>query len=227
MNTSIPGPSVAVGPSAAPGPSVTVTGSGTVSAPPDRLHLRIEVEVRRPTAPHAYLRAADAASRVLDALDADQMPPLKRSTRQIGLRAEIVWADNQEQRVSGYVASQELAVTIDDPSSASAVLDAVVHAGGDDVRINSLAFGFSDPAARARLAQEAAWQDARERALQWAQLAGCTLGEVEEVTEGGGTAPAPVARHAVLAADQSMPIEPGEAEVVSTVTVRWRIVPPE
>ncbi|MBG6190285.1 uncharacterized protein YggE [Arthrobacter sp. CAN_A212] len=202
-----------------------MTGTGTASAPPDRLHLRIEVEVRRPTAPDAYLRAADAASRVLGAIDAHQMPSLKRSTRQVGLRAEIVWADNQEQRVSGYVASQELAVTIDNPASASAVLDAVVHAGGDDVRINSLVFGFSDPSARARLAQEAAWQDARERALQWAQLAGCTLGVVEEITEGGGTAPAPVGRHAVLAAEQSMPIEPGAAEVVSTVTVRWRIAP--
>lgn len=224
MNTSIPGP-VTPGPSISPNPSVTVTGTGTVSAPPDRLHLRIEVEVRESTAPQAYLRAADAASRVIDALDAEQMPSLKRSTRQIGLRAEIAWADNQEQRVSGYVASQELAVTIDDPSSASTVLDAVVHAGGDDVRINSLTFGFSDPSSRARLAQEAAWQDAHERALQWAQLAGYTLGVVEEVTEGGGTTPTPVARHAVLAADQSMPIQPGEAEVVSTVTVRWRIIP--
>ncbi|MHA7276637.1 SIMPL domain-containing protein [Arthrobacter sp. Hz1] len=207
-------------------PTITVTGTGSVSGVPDRLHLDVGVEVRRPTAPHAYLRAADAASRVFDALDALAFPSLTRATRQIGLRADIHWGENQEQKVSGYVASQDLTVTIDDLASASAVLDAVVHAGGDDARITSLAFGFSDPADRATLAQDAAWRDARDRAQRWANLAGCTLGGVETITEEAGAAPRPGMR-TMMAEDSSMPVTPGEAAVVCSVTVSWRIEPAE
>ncbi|WP_026552956.1 SIMPL domain-containing protein [Arthrobacter sp. H20] len=206
-------------------PTITVTGSGSVTGMPDRLHLGIGVEVRRPTAPHAYLRAADAASRVFDALDALELPGLTRATRQIGLRAEILWGESQEQRVSGYVASQDLAVTVSELASASAVLDAVVNAGADDARINSVSFGFSDPEARSALAQTAAWHDAAERAHRWANLAGCTLGAVESVTEEAGTATRPVLR-AMRAEESSMPVEPGEASVVCSVTVSWRIEPP-
>ncbi|MHA7155394.1 SIMPL domain-containing protein [Arthrobacter sp. TMN-50] len=205
-------------------PTITVTGTGSVSGVPDRLHLDIGVEVRRPTAAHAYLRAADAASRVFDALDALAFPSLTRATRQIGLRADIHWGENQEQKVSGYVASQDLTVTIDDPASASAVLDAVVHAGGDDTRITSLSFGFSDPADRASLAQDAAWRDARDRAQRWADLAGCTLGAVESIAEDTGAVPHPLMR-TMMAEDASMPVAPGEAAVVCSVTVRWRIEP--
>ena len=206
-------------------PTITVTGTGSVTGVPDRLHLGIGVEVRRPTAPQAYLQAADAAARVFAALDALQRGSLKRSTRQIGLRAELLWGENQEQRVTGYVASQDLDLSIDDLSSTSDVLDAVVQAGGDDARISSLSFGFSDPEARAVLAQEAAWLDAVSRARRWAELAGCALGVVEEVSEDVGPSPRPLMRRAMLAEQSSMPIEPGEADVVCSVTVRWRIHP--
>lgn len=205
-------------------PTITVTGTGSVSGVPDRLHLDVGVEVRRPTAPHAYLRAADAASRVFDALDSLAFPSLTRATRQIGLRADIHWGENQEQKVSGYVASQDLTVTIDNLVSASDVLDAVVHAGGDDARITSLAFGFSDPADRAALAQRAAWQDAHDRAQRWADLAGCALGAVESVTEEAGAVPRPLLR-TMAAESSSMPVAPGEATVACSVTVSWRIEP--
>ncbi|MBG6180537.1 SIMPL domain-containing protein [Arthrobacter sp. CAN_A1] len=203
-------------------PTITVTGTGSVSGVPDRLHLDVGVEVRRPTAPHAYLQAAEAASRVFDALDALAFPALTRATRQVGLRADIRWGENQEQQVSGYVASQDLTVTIDNLASASEVLDAVVLAGGDDARITSLTFGFSDPAARANLAQKAAWQDARDRAQRWADLAGCTLGAVDSVSEEAGAGSRPMMR-TMLAGDSSMPVVPGEAAVVCSVTVSWRI----
>ncbi|MHA7273763.1 SIMPL domain-containing protein [Arthrobacter sp. TMT4-20] len=204
-------------------PTITVTGTGSVAAVPDRLHLGVGVEVRRPTAPQAYLGAADAAVRVFDALDSLRLQSLQRATHQIGLRAEILWGENQEQRVTGYVASQDLNLSIGDLSSASAVLEAVVQAGGDDARISSLSFGFSDPGARAAQAQEAAWQDALARARRWAELAGCVLGTVEEVSEVAGHSPRPLMREVMLAEQSAMPVEPGEADVVCSVTVRWRI----
>lgn len=203
--------------------TITVTGTGSVAAVPDRLHLGVGVEVRRPAAPQAYLGAAAAVVRVFDALDALQLQSLRRTTRQLGLRADILWGENQQQRVTGYVASQELILSIDDLSSASAVLDAVVQAGGDDARISSLSFGFSDPGAKAAEAQEAAWQDALSRARRWAELAGCVLGTVEEVSEVAGHPPRPLSPKVMMTEQASMPVEPGEADVVCSVTVRWRI----
>jgi uncharacterized protein YggE len=81
----------------------------------------------------------------------------------------------------------------------------------------------TDDSVAAAAAREAAYDDARERAVALATLAGHRLGEVRSVTEGGGgPTPAGAPRLALAARDAG--IAPGEATVATSVTVVWELV---
>ncbi|TGJ97858.1 SIMPL domain-containing protein, partial [Actinotalea fermentans ATCC 43279 = JCM 9966 = DSM 3133] len=71
-------------------------------------------------------------------------------------------------------------------------------------------------------AREGAFADARARAVQYAALAGRTLGPVVEVSEqGGGSAPMPRAMSVEVGSFDAMAVDPGHERVDASVTVRW------
>ncbi|WP_051479051.1 SIMPL domain-containing protein [Arthrobacter sp. H5] len=200
---------------------ITVTGTGSVQATPDLLHLDFGVEVRSASASEAYREASAAARRVLQAVDDAGVPAVRRSVRGIELRAETTWSE-QSVSVTGYVSAHRLSVTIDDLRTASSLLESVISAGGNHARVDSMSLGFSDRSVHELRAQDGAWQDAHARALRWAELSGCTLGRVQEISEGSHPVPLRAARMEIMA-EQGMPIEVGTQDITRTVTARWAI----
>lgn len=121
---------------------------------------------------------------------------------------------------------QTVDVRLRQVDGAAVVIAAVVDAGGDAVRLNGLEPGFSDEAAVAAKARQAAWQDALRSAEQLALLASAALGQVLSVTE-HGRAPGsvPMASMQRASAVDSFPIQPGQAQVDAAVTVVWELQP--
>ena len=72
---------------------------------------------------------------------------------------------------------------------------------------------------------EAAFTDARARALQYAALGGATLGRVLSIHEGGVVdhRPRPMMSRSADAFAGSMPVEGGTHAVTTSVTVRWEL----
>ncbi|GAB3562847.1 SIMPL domain-containing protein [Arthrobacter alkaliphilus] len=208
--------------------TITVTGEGTAEAVPDLLTLTLAVEVRRDTAERAYSDAAEAASAVTDALREHGVAGLDLRTSGLNLRAELVWAENQGQKVTGYVASTTLLARVGPPSAAAAALSAAVAAGGDSLRINGIEQGFRDSAAVAAQAQEAAWREAEAKAARFAALAGSRLGRVlsiDQRPEHGSVVPM-MGDMKRASASEVVPIEAGSVAVSATVVVQWELESP-
>lgn len=146
-------------------------------------------------------------------------------TSGLNLRAELVWAETQGQKVTGYVASSTLVARVGPVSAAPAAISAAVAAGGDSLRINGLEQGFTDPAAVAARAQEAAWREAEATAARFAALAGARLGRVltiDQRPEHGSPAPMMGEMKRASASD-GVAIEAGSVAVSASVAVQWEL----
>lgn len=208
--------------------TITVTGEGTAEAVPDLLTLTLAVEVRRDAAKEAYADAGEVASAVAAALRGQGVAGSDLRTSGLNLRAELVWAENQGQKVTGYVASTSLVARVGPPPAAAEVLSAAVTAGGDSLRINGIEQGFRDSAAVAAQAQEAAWRDAEAKAARFAALAGSRLGRVLSIDQrpDHGSLMPMMGEVKRASASEAVPIEAGSVAVSASVVVQWELDAP-
>jgi uncharacterized protein YggE len=124
--------------------------------------------------------------------------------------------------ITGYRAANSIRVTIRKLDSASHVLGVIVGTGGDATRINSVHYSIDDDSQLVKDARARAFQDAKNRAEQYAQLAGLRLGQVVSISEGSAAAPAPTPMpRAPMATD--VPLAPGQQTVSFSVTVVWQL----
>jgi uncharacterized protein YggE len=204
--------------------TIAVTGSGTSEEVPDLLTVSIGVECRREDVGVAYAAAGRAAAAISASLREHGVGDPDISTSGLNVRADVVWKEGQGQTVAGYVASSVLSVRLRDVAGSSGIIAGAVAAGGNDVRLNGLDLGFSDPAAVTARAREAAWQDALATARQFASLAGAELGPVISVTQQPGfPAPIPMAKMQRAVATDSVGIEAGQSSVSASVGVVWEL----
>ena len=120
--------------------------------------------------------------------------------------------------IVSYRASNSISVKIRNLNNASQTLGLIGTTGGDATRINSVSYAIDDDSQLVKDARTRAFDDAKDRAEQYAQLAGLTLGDVISISESAGTTPptpAPMPR----AAMEAVPLEPGQQTVAFSVTV--------
>jgi len=124
--------------------------------------------------------------------------------------------------ITGYRADNSIAVKIQPPGAASHVLAIIVATGGDATRINSVSYSIEDDSQLVKDARARAFQDAKNRAEQYAQLSGLTLGKVISISEASDATPvaAPARPTGVPA---SVPLEPGRQTVSFSVTAIWQL----
>ena len=132
-----------------------------------------------------------------------------------------------EQVVTGYTVSQQMTAKVRDLDSTGELIDQLVEAGGDLIRINGINFTIEDPAPLVEEAREKAIEDLLTRSQQMADTAGVKLGALEYISESGArvleareesfrfAAPAAMAMDA---ASVSTPISTGEVTVTANVT---------
>jgi uncharacterized protein YggE len=193
--------------------TVTVTGTGSVSAVPDRARLTFGVESQGATAKAALAANAGEMRRLIDALR-------RSGARDVATQYVSVSPRYRESgiEIAGYTATNAVSVTIG-VERAGALLDAGTAAGANQVSGPSLS--RADAERLYREALTAAVADARERAGVLADAAGATVGRVLSLVEGG--AEAPVLEAAKLAADTGTPIEAGSQETTAVVSVTFAL----
>ena len=216
--------------SSAPPPprTVSVSATGEAEAVPDAAKASITVEVTDPaSAQQAQQDAAVAATGVLDALATAGVADADIATQGISVGPTYNYTSDGGQTLMGYRAAQTFTVTLRDLSTAGATLDAVVAAGGNAARIDSLAPYVTDPTVAAEKARAQAVGIAEAQAAQYAELLGFALGLVASVSESSSTISPPPVAYADAAAAQSekvpTPIEPGTTLVSVTLNVAWSI----
>jgi hypothetical protein len=199
---------------------VTVVGAGEVQGAPDTLTTNVSIEFIAPDATSAMNRASERQQAVIDELLDAGVERKDISTTSVNLQPQY---GDDPRTITGYRASNTIDVKIRDLGSASQVLALIVSTGGDATRINSVEYSIDDDSQLVRDARARAFEDAKDRAEQYAELSGLTLGKVISISESGGSTPPiplPAPRGAIA---EAVPLEPGEQTVGFTVTVNWEL----
>lgn len=203
---------------------VTVVGVGTATAQPDVAFASVGVEADAEELSEAFERASQAAERVIDELRERGVAEQDIQTSNVVIRQRRPEPPPAPApgppESTGYVVATMLDVTIRDVDQVGEVLAGVAEAGGDATRVDGLRFGLEDDQAEQRQAREAAVEDARDKADQYAQLLGRELGEVVSVSEGGA---GPVRPGGGVAAEAALPVEPGSTDVTVRVQATWEL----
>lgn len=203
---------------------ISVSGRGEVFGTPDTLTVTIGVSVARPTVSEAVDVAAGRAADLIAALQGFGVAEEDLQTSNYSIYPEYDYRENETPRITGYRVENTLNVKLRDLDRAGEVLDAATAAAGDEVRVNGVSFALEDNDALLTAARAAAWEDAKAKADQLAELAGVTLGAPLSIAETVGNYPVPAfARGELAAADEATPIQPGEETVSVDLTVTFGI----
>jgi uncharacterized protein YggE len=201
---------------------VTVVGSGEVKGVPDTLTADVSVEAAAADVTTAMNQANDRQNSVLNALNASGVDGKDISTTQVSLQPQ--YSDNS--MITGYRASNSIQIKIRKLDTASQVLANIVSAGGDATRINSVSYSIEDDAKLVGDARARAFNDAKQRAQQYAELSGLSLGKIISISEAPGSTPPtppvpmPTPRGAMAS---SVPLAPGQQTVGFSVTAVWEL----
>jgi uncharacterized protein YggE len=195
-----------------PTDTVTVSGTGSVSAVPDRAQISAGVETRASTAKAALAQNAAAMRKVIDALRANGGKNVTTQT------VSLSPAYDQQGQPSGYAASNVASATTT-LDNVGALIDAAAEAGANTIFGPSLSQSDAEVLYKQALAKAVA--DAKERAEVLAKAAGRTVGRVTAMSE-GGSAPVPIFVKAGGAAD-STPVVSGSQETVASVSVTYEL----
>jgi uncharacterized protein YggE len=154
--------------------TLLVTGTGTVSAPPDEVDLSLGVDAQAANAPLAMNQANADMARLLASLKRQGVQPADISTSELSLYRDYN---------SPYQASQSVDVTIHHIGNAGSVISAAMNTVGNDATVSGVTYSIHDPSTEVTAARQKAMADARVEALQLAQLAGHSLGAVVSVAD--------------------------------------------
>ena len=113
-----------------------------------------------------------------------------------------------------------VAVPADD---AGRFIDSAAEVAGDELTMNGISFSVADPAAVVAPLRELAVADARAKADVLAAAAGCTVGAVVTIVEGGGGGAVPVLKAGAARMAMAAPIEGGSETMSLQVTVTYEL----
>ena len=132
-------------------------------------------------------------------------------TRNYSVNQEFRYPDNGTPVPDGFRVDNTVTVRVRDLTAAGAVIDAATSAGGDDLRVDTVAFSLENDGPALTAAREKAFQDAHEKAKQYAARR-YPLGDAQAISDVVVT---PIAqqyqgntRSALAAANARAPIQP-------------------
>ncbi len=208
---------------------IWVNGEGKVTVTPDISTVSLGIEAQAATVSEAQSDASSAMDRVMNALTTNGIAKKDIQTQYFNISRITRWDDKTQQEITlGYRVTNTVTAKIRDIDKAGTIVDAVVLAGGDLTRINSIDFSVDDPTAYYKEARDKAMSDARNKGEQLATLAEVKLGKPTYISENsyyptfsiykggvmmGANAPAP-----------TTPISQGEMEITLSVQVVYAIL---
>ena len=215
-------------PTPAPGANprqVTVLGSGQVQGVPDTLTADVGIEFTAPDVTAAMNQTNDRQQAVINALVGAGLDRKDISTTEVTLQPQYNLPEpNATATITGFRATNAIRVKIHPTDAASRMLALIVGTGGDATRISSVSYSIADDSQLVKDARARAFNDAKNRADQYAQLSGLRLGNVLSISEATGSTPVAGSPPAPpKAMPTEVPLEPGQQTVNFSVTAVWEL----
>jgi len=202
---------------------ITISATGSTNVVPDAVRIAATVSVIGKTSKEALATASTTSSAVRKALTANKISTKDVATQSVSVFSEYTYPANGTPVLSGYRASQSFDITVRAASTAGAVVDAIVEAGGDNLQVNSASPFVLDNHKATETARASAVARAKAKANSYAKLLGVKLGKVIYLDETSTPAPFPIYSAAAKADGSATQIDLGEQKVSVSVTVRWSI----
>ncbi|MFA5885027.1 MAG: SIMPL domain-containing protein [Acidimicrobiia bacterium] len=201
--------------------TVVATGIARVQGVPDVLTMTLGVTSRGRTVGEALDRNTTAASKVMEVLTDGGVDKKDIQTSSFSIGPTY---DDHSGDVNGYQVSNQVTVQLRELAKAGSLIDQAAGAGGDDVVMQGVSFGFDDASDLVAQARAEAVKRARSQAEQLARAAGVELGEVRTITESSmDVGPVIVPEAATKSQADSVPIAPGSEEVAVQVSIVYAI----
>lgn len=206
------------------GTLLDVTTTGRVSRTPDLATITAGVVTQAPVAASAVSENAQRMDAVIKALKAAGLAARDLSTSNVALSPQYRYQDGKPPVVTGYQATNSVAIRFRDIARAGAVLDALVRAGANQIDGPNLS--LSDPEAALDEARTQAVAKARARAALYAKAAGLSVAKIVAINEAGENGgdrprPMPMMARAAVQSDAETVVLPGETDVTASVNVRF------
>lgn len=213
---------------APPARQLTTAGTGRSSAVPDQLSFALEVDLTRPELDDALEAANRSMTTVLGSLKKYGVGKADVQTTGLSMEPVYDYPSSGAPVLRGYQVSERASVLVDDLAKGGRAVTAAVAAGGNDVRVDNLQLLVGDTDPVMAQARDAAVEDARTKAEQYADASGQRLGDVVSISE---VAAVPVATPVEPAAEleagadraAAVPIRAGEDEASVTVRIVWAL----
>lgn len=202
---------------------LTVTGQGEARVAPDMATIQLGVTTQAQSAAEAMRQNSTRQAAVIEALTGAGIEQADIQTSGLNLNPMMDYGEGRAPTVTGYQASNMVAVRVKDVARLGEVLDAIVAAGANE--INGIGFTRDDSAGTEDEARRAAVTDARHKAEILAEAAGLTLGPVlvlrDTPTPEG---PRPMMMEARAASDAAkVPVAPGEVALSAMVEMQFAL----
>ena len=206
--------------------TLSINGNGTISIEPDTATINIGVQSEGVDAQEVVASNNKQSQALIDALTSAGVAEndIQTSNFRIYPRQEYD-AQGQPTGEITYVVSNTVSVTVRDLENVGSVLDAAVKAGANN--IFGIQFDIEDREAAQQQAMTAAMTNAQARAEVLAEAAGVELADILSLqTYLGGSRPIPYGSGydmAVQEAAMSVPVSPGEMQIMVDVNVIYEI----
>lgn len=205
------------------GTLLDITAEGHVARAPDIATIRAGVVTQGQTAAAALSENGTRMTRVLAALKKAGVAARDVRTANVSLSPQYRYADGQAPVVTGYQASNSVAVRFRDVAKSGAILDALVAEGANQIDGPSLT--IDQPEAALDEARISAVKIAQARAELYAKASGLSVARIVSIAESGtndGATPQPPMVFArQMKVSDATPVAAGETEVSITLSVRF------
>lgn len=205
--------------------TVSVTGTGQVSAVPDRASVQMSIVSRAKELDVAQTGAAKVTAAVLSLTDKLDIKRNKVDTTGATVRPDYRWnRETEQQELRGYIAERHMNVRVDDLDSLGKLVEGAVAAGVNQVSPPQL-----DSSRRKAMHREAltiAAKDARANAEVLAGTLGAKLGDPISISDGSAPPqpPVPQLRMAqAMESDSAATYNAGDLTLTATVSVVFEL----
>ncbi len=216
-----------------PSGTITVSGTGTVSAPPDVADIRIGVVTQAKTAGEALAANTETMTRIQEVLKAQGVEPRDIQTSDLGIQPQYSQpsptrpgqaAEEFVSRIVAYRVTNTVEITSRNLEKLGAILDAVVQGGAN--QIYGISFRVDKPENLMDKARTKAMADARRKADLLAGAEKLKVGAPVTISESSGHIPPPrpmMATRSMMAASAPVPVSAGEQDLSVNVTIVYEM----
>jgi uncharacterized protein YggE len=208
------------------GGAIKMTGVGKATVVPDQLTFSLSVTDHETDLDQALSRSSATMKRVIAVLGQHGVKSSDVQTTGLQMYPTYDYHSYGPPTLTGYRVTQRAAVVVRDLAEGGKAISAAIGAGGNDVRAANIRLGVSDPEAALAKARTSAVAQATDKAQEYADATGQTLGTVVSIREGRSNRPVrdsyALQRGAYSLADTAaLPIKAGKDDMSVKVSVVW------